>query len=65
MEQYQWMDGPGNWHDGTVSPDAYKPLPPHSKVTYSGATCGVGESMTACMLTGHGFVLPSRGSWTF
>ena len=65
MERYQWMDGPGNWHDGTVSPDAYKPLPPHSKVTYSGATCGVDESMTACMLAGHGFVLSSNGSWTF
>lgn len=69
MERFQWMDGPGNWHDGTVSPDAYKPLPPHSNVSYSGATCGVDESMTACALTGrdqrHGFVLSPNGSWTF
>ena len=65
MEHYQWMDGPGNWHDGTVSPDAYKPFPPHSKVTYSGETCGLDESMTACVLAGHGFVLSPNGSWTF
>ena len=72
MEHYQWMDGPGQWHDGTVSPDAYKPLPPHSKVTYNGATCGVDESMTACVLPAHapdqgqpqGFVLSPNGSWT-
>ena len=72
MEHYQWMDGPGQWHDGTVSPDAYKPLPPHSKVTYNGETCGVDESMTACVLPAHapdqgqpqGFVLSPNGSWT-
>lgn len=69
MEQYQWMDGPGNWHDGTVSPDAYKPLASHSKVTYSGEACAVDEAMTACVLAGqtqrHGFVLSPDGSWTF
>jgi hypothetical protein len=65
MERYQWMDGPGNWHDGTVSPDAYKPVPPHSKVTYRDETCGVDESMTACEFRGHGFVLSPNGSWTF
>jgi hypothetical protein len=64
-ERYQWMDRPGNWHDGAVSPDAYKPLPPHGKVTYRGETCGVDESMTACELHGHGFVLSPNGSWTF
>jgi hypothetical protein len=72
-EHYQWLDGPGQWHDGTVSPDAYKPLPAHSKVTYNGETCGVDESMTACVLPAHapdqgqphGFVLSPNGSWTF
>jgi hypothetical protein len=72
MERFQWMDGPGNWHDGTVSPDAYKSLPPHSKVTYERETCGVDQSMTACVLPAyppdqsqHGFVLSPNGSWTF
>lgn len=73
MEKFQWMDGPGNWHDGTVSPDAYKPSPAHSKVTYERETCGVDQSMTACVVAGgqanqdqsHGFVLSPNGSWTF
>jgi hypothetical protein len=72
MEYFQWMDGPGNWHDGTVSPDAYKPVPPHSKLTYQRETCGVDQSMTACVLPAyppdqgqHGFVLSPGGSWTF
>jgi hypothetical protein len=66
MEQYRWMDGPGKWHDGTVSPDAYKPLPTHSKVTYNGETCGVNESMPGSPPEQrHGFVLSPTGSWTF
>ena len=71
MERFQWMDGPGNWHDGTVRPDAYKSLPPHSKVTYESETCGVDQSMTACacgdqpIKASDGFVLSPNGSWTF
>jgi hypothetical protein len=75
MEKYQTMDADG-MHEGTVSPDAYRPLPPNSKVTYTdGApqTCGVNETMTACVVGespdpnhgGHGFVLSPQGSWTF
>jgi hypothetical protein len=74
MESYQWMDGPGAWHDGTVDPRDYTPLPPHSKVTFldgPSQTCAVDDSITACELTDpdrrqqHGFVLASQGSWTF
>ena len=73
MEMYDWMDGSGT-HERTISPDAYKLLPPHSKVMYSEGTpktCAVDSSMTACELKGtapdqhHGFVLSPQGSWTF
>jgi hypothetical protein len=72
MESYQLLDS-GGWHDGVVSPDAYKPLPAHSKVVFSegsSETCAVDASMTACMIPGaapgelHGFVLSPDGSWT-
>jgi hypothetical protein len=73
MERYDWMDASGT-HEGTISPDSYKALPAHAKVTYTQATpqtCGVDSSLTACVLTGdapgqrHGFVLSPQGSWTF
>ena len=74
MERYESMDGEGNWHDGTVNPADYKPLPAHSKLTYTDGplqTCAVDELMTACLLTDqnsgrqHGFVLSPQDSWTF
>jgi hypothetical protein len=73
METYDWIDASGT-HEGAISPDAYKPLPTHTKVTYSEGTpqtCGVDSAMTACVMTGdapgqrHGFVLSPQGSWTF
>jgi hypothetical protein len=72
MERYRYIDGTG-WHDGVVSPDAYRFLPTHSKVSDdepSSRTCGVDGRMTACELPGwdgerHGFVLTPEGSWTF
>ncbi|ORB77032.1 hypothetical protein BST46_26805 [Mycobacterium timonense] len=59
---------------GTINPQDYKPLPPHSKVTYTDGplqTCAVDSAMTACETTDeefgqqHGFVLSPAGSWTF
>jgi hypothetical protein len=49
-----------------ISPDAYKPLPAGSKLSYPGsATCAVTETMTVCELGDHGFVLDPTGSRTF
>lgn len=56
----------------TLSPQDYKLLPAHSKLSYTDGpmqTCGVDTSMTACELTvegqRHGFVLSPDGSWAF
>jgi hypothetical protein len=50
----------------TVNPDAYKPLPAGSKLTYPrSATCAVADAMTVCVLGDHGFVLKPEGSQAF
>ncbi|OHV04772.1 hypothetical protein BKN37_08615 [Mycobacterium talmoniae] len=76
MEKYQYLDGAG-WHEGTVAPEAYKPLPAGKKVTQESwrsgpvAVCAADTAMTACVIEDaksdqrHGFVLTAPDSWTF
>jgi hypothetical protein len=64
LEKYR--KPPGDSAPVTVSPDAYKPLPVGSKLTYPGsATCAVADAMTVCVLGDHGFVLKADGSQAF
>ena len=69
METYRSMEG---WEvvEKSISPEAYRPLPAGSKLTwYQAATCGVDVDTTACVIDSaggrHGFVLDPKGSWTF
>jgi hypothetical protein len=59
-------EAPGDSAPVTISPDAYKPLPVGSKLTYrDSATCAVADAMTVCVLGDHGFVLKPDGSQAF
>lgn len=71
---YVYPGGP----TGTVSPDAYKPLPSGMKLVEESVfpmQCVVRDQLTACRAKGfgaeptqtttHGFVLSPNGSWTF
>jgi hypothetical protein len=74
METYHgWQDPTKSL---TISPDAYKPLPSGSKLTYpvpagndspfdEGGTCAVTAVTTICVLGDHGFVLDPKGSRAF
>ncbi len=64
LEKYR--KPPGDSAPVTITPDAYKPFPVGSKVTYPGsATCAVADAMTVCVLGDHGFVLKPDGSQAF
>ncbi|MCV7235240.1 hypothetical protein [Mycobacterium branderi] len=64
------METYNGWEDPTkplpISPDAYKPLPAGSKLTYpDSGTCAATATTTTCVLGDHGFVLDPSGSRTF
>jgi hypothetical protein len=64
LEKYR--QPPGDSAPVTISPDAYKPLPAGSKMTFpDSATCAVADAMTVCVLGDHGFVLKPDGSQAF
>lgn len=65
MEQYDFR--PAEGPSGVIDAKNYKPLTPHTKVSYAGFTCGVDPATTACQAddpsSQHGFVLSPQGSW--